>query len=153
MKTCQPSSTCSMGAQIRDTTAPQWESRCIHTCHVNHRLTYIDQVDMNGTDPLRELPRSLKNPCLHGMLCLFCTHEACSPESDVELPIAVPVTHIFHLVMETPAMPMVIGSTRAHLVAISRLSAETLAHVWSVMVARLGLNDLHNSLEKPHRCP
>ena len=49
-------------------------------------------------------------------------------------------------------MPMVIGSTRAHLVAI-RLGAETLAHVWSVMVARLGLNDLHNSSEEPHRCP
>ena len=82
----------------------------------------------------------------------FCTHRACSSVSNVELPIAVPVTHIFHLVMEAPAMPMVIVSTRAHLVAI-RVGAETLAHVWSVMVARLGLNDLHNSSEEPHRCP
>ena len=47
---------------------------------------------------------------------------------------------------------MVIGSTRAHLVAI-RVGAETLAHVWSVMVARLGLNDLHNSSEEPDRRP
>ena len=82
----------------------------------------------------------------------FCTHRACSSESNVELPIAVPVTHIFHLVMEAPAMPMVIGSTRAHLVAI-RVGAETLAHVWSFMVARLGLNDLHILSEEPHRCP
>ena len=85
------------------------------------------------------------------MGCCFCTHRACSPESNVELPVAVPVTHIFHLVMEAPTMPMGIGSTRAHLVAI-RMGAETLAHLWSVMVTRLGLNDLHNASEEPHRC-
>ena len=119
----------------------------------------MDQVDMNGTDPLRELPRSMclqktllvvKNPvCLGRHFCTCLPLIRCMSER--VLPITLPVTHVFHLVMEASAMPMGICSTRAHLVAIW-VSAETLAHLWTVLAARLGLNDLHNASEKPHRC-
>ena len=86
----------------------------------------------------------------HDYMCDICRLKR-PLENRVFCSITLPVTHVFHLVMETSAMPMGICSTRAHLVAI-RVSAETLAHLWAVLVARLGLNDLHHASEKPHRC-
>ena len=63
---------------------------------------------MNGTDPLRELPRSMflwKTLLALDAISAHAFH-AHGCMSGLELPVAMPVTHVLHLVLKTSAVAM-----------------------------------------------
>ena len=68
-----------------------------------------------------------------------------------ELTLLTSVAHVLHLMLKTSAVSMwITGPGTDHMA--DWVSTKAFTHVTTVLIVRLGLNDLDNASNEPHRC-